>query len=288
MTDSINSERVLFSLCCQNNEHEQTTLSKALRITAVVVGVLVALGGTLIILEVPIMADLGTTVGWSLIGGGGAVALIGIFFKCTQGKPSLPLSADAHKSTAQIDLQDESLIDDPVFQSWPKWISKHVKVPVYQGIDNISPISNIQHSVKAPVALIVTTSGTNFLYMKLDIYYQPTNQSFETHVLVAQDKKNNSLVLYPEAKQRITINGKEISISMFLGFRHFTYTYSGDGEIGGLIDTEIHGDLASDQKTNLAWFLQRLFTKDGLKIGKDAFVNPDDDFGNVKVSIAKA
>jgi hypothetical protein len=284
MTDCINS-KVLFSLCCQNNEHEQTTLSKALRITAVVVGVLVALGGTLIILEVPIMADLGTTVGWSLIGGGGAVALIGIFFKCTQGKFSLPLSADAHKSTAQIDLQDESLIDDPVFQSWPGWIRKHVKVPVYQGIENISPISNIQHSVKAPVALIVTTSGTNFLYMKLDIYHERTNQSFETHVLVAKDK-NNSLVLYPEAKQRITICGKEISISMFLGFRHFTY--SGDGEIGDLINTEVHGDLASDQRTNLAWFLQRLFTKDGLKIGKDAFQNPDPAFGNVKVSIAKA
>ena len=71
---------------CQNPKDIQTNLSIGLRITAVVLGTLAVIVGTLILLNIPGLSHLGTTVGWTLVSIGTFLVLVGVSIKCVKRK----------------------------------------------------------------------------------------------------------------------------------------------------------------------------------------------------------
>lgn len=67
---------------CQSPQGTQTNLSIGLRITALALGTLIALVGVLTLLNVPVLSQLGTTVGWTLFSIGICLALVSASIKC--------------------------------------------------------------------------------------------------------------------------------------------------------------------------------------------------------------
>lgn len=74
---------------CQNPKDIQTNLSIGLRITAVVLGTLAVIVGALVLLNIPGLSHLGTTVGWTLVSIGTFLALVGISIKCVKDKSQI-------------------------------------------------------------------------------------------------------------------------------------------------------------------------------------------------------
>ncbi len=65
----------------KKEEGEETKLSKALRITAVVLGLLAIAAGALALLNVAGIAQMGCTAAWSLLSAGAAISLLGTALK---------------------------------------------------------------------------------------------------------------------------------------------------------------------------------------------------------------
>jgi len=66
----------------QNTVGRQTHFSIGLRITAIALGTILAIGGILVLCGIPGISQLGNTVAWVTLPIGGALALLGISFKC--------------------------------------------------------------------------------------------------------------------------------------------------------------------------------------------------------------
>ncbi|MEZ5315615.1 MAG: hypothetical protein R3E91_05360 [Chlamydiales bacterium] len=72
--------------CCQNSQSAQTNLSIGLRVTAVAIGTILAIGGSLILSNVPGIGSFGHPVGWAAISTSVVLVPIGICIKCVKNK----------------------------------------------------------------------------------------------------------------------------------------------------------------------------------------------------------
>lgn len=76
--------------CCHNTPGQQTPWSVSLRASAVALGTIAVIIGILILLEVPGLSRLGTTVGWTTLSLGLVIAVVGASIQCVRNHSDAP------------------------------------------------------------------------------------------------------------------------------------------------------------------------------------------------------
>lgn len=114
--------------CYTFQNAQEVNLSIGLRITAAVVGIFLAITGILILSNIPVINQLGTTAGWSML----AIGLFSVFLasaiKCVQ-KKSTPEIVKKLRSSTQPNNQSVPLKAEPKKYDLLKYYIKHAEDP---------------------------------------------------------------------------------------------------------------------------------------------------------------
>jgi len=89
--------------CCQNEEERK--FSPAFRLTAIALGVIALIVGSLILFKIPSLHQIGTTTGWAFLSFGGALFASGVFMRCLKNSKE-DSSKDLSKETIEGEYND--------------------------------------------------------------------------------------------------------------------------------------------------------------------------------------